>query len=136
MSGVASMPKKINLDRHHKGTVNQNNNDSGVDFGVVGIDADRQIVWQTTMPERVHDIVVQPFSHSADELVNASDSHNDSDNDSRNHERDVVVMGRRPSEQFWVLTQPREDVLTIAASENRHFYGHACYSLDGAPLCD
>lgn len=135
VSGVASMPKKINLDRHHKGTVNQNNNDSGVDFGVVGIDADRQIVWQTTMPERVHDIVVQPFSHSADELVNASDSHNDSDNDSRNHERDVVVMGRRPSEQFWVLDTATGQVkTTIAASENRHFYGHACYSLDGRLL--
>ena len=55
VSGVASMPKNlslINKDNSH----DDNNDENG--FGVVGIDADREIVWQTTMPERVHDIVV------------------------------------------------------------------------------
>ncbi len=87
--------------------------------GVVGIDADRQIVWQTTMPERVHDIVIQPIS---------SDSNVDK-------QRDVVVMGRRPSEGFWVLDTATGQVkYAIKAAADRHFYGHACYSLDGSQL--
>lgn len=106
VSGVASMPQNVN-----------NNEDSG--FGVVGIDADRQIVWKTTMPERVHDIVVQP---------NAS-QFNDSEN------RDVVVMGRRPSEGFWVLDTATGQVKhAVKSAADRHFYGHACYSLDGSQL--
>jgi hypothetical protein len=92
------------------------------DFGVVGIDADRQIVWQTTMPERVHDIVVQPVADIKNVFI-----------DSRN--RDVVVMGRRPSEKIWVLdTATGEVKFAINAANNRHFYGHACYSLDGKLL--
>ena len=115
VSGVASMPKNIALanddDRHEN------------DFGVVGIDADREVVWQTTMPERVHDIVVQPISNVQNEL---------SDDD---HSRDVVVMGRRPSEKFWVLDTATGQVkFAIKASNHRHFYGHACYSLDGKLL--
>ncbi len=108
VSGVASMPQT---------TILEGAQDSC--FGVVGIDADRQIVWQTTMPERVHDIVVQPIaSHS-----------NDSEN------RDVVVMGRRPSAGFWVLDTATGQVkYAIKAAADRHFYGHACYSLDGAQL--
>ena len=87
--------------------------------GVVGIDADRQIVWQTTMPERVHDIVIQPIS---------SDSNVDK-------QRDVVVMGRRPSEGFWVLDTATGQVKhAIKSAVDRHFYGHACYSLDGSQL--
>ena len=108
VSGVASMPQTTPLD-----------NEENSCFGVVGIDADRQIVWQTTMPERVHDIVVQP---------NASQS-NDSEN------RDVVVMGRRPSEGFWVLDTATGQVKhAIKSAADRHFYGHACYSLDGSQL--
>lgn len=106
VSGVASMPQTLNNDE-----------DSG--FGVVGIDADRQIVWQTTMPERVHDIVVQP----------SASQFGDSEN------RDVVVMGRRPSEGFWVLDTATGQVKhAIKAAADRHFYGHACYSLDGTQL--
>ena len=119
VSGVASMPKNIVL-------ANDDDSDEGNhenDFGVVGIDADRQIVWQTTMPERVHDIVVQPISNVLNNL---------SDND---HNRDVVVMGRRPSEKFWVLDTATGQVkAAIKASNQRHFYGHACYSLDGKLL--
>jgi hypothetical protein len=107
VSGVASMPK-------NNASLNQNEHD----FGVVGIDADRQIVWQTTMPERVHDIVVQPI---------AQDNHSNVEK-----RRDVVVMGRRPSEKFWVLSTSNGQVqYAIKADVNRHFYGHACYSLDG-----
>jgi len=114
VSGVASMPKG-------QATSGQNEHD----FGVVGIDADRQIVWQTTMPERVHDIVVQPVS------VNVSEAQHSN----VNQRRDVVVMGRRPSEKFWVLNTSNGQVQhAITADSNRHFYGHACYSLDGSLL--
>ncbi|HCI75515.1 MULTISPECIES: DUF1513 domain-containing protein [unclassified Psychrobacter] len=114
VSGVASMPKNSVL-------ANDDRRDDN-DFGVVGIDADRQIVWQTTMPERVHDIVVQPVADIQNTFIG-----------SRN--RDVVVMGRRPSEKFWVLDTTTGQVkFAIKASTYRHFYGHACYSLDGKLL--
>ena len=113
VSGVSSMPKNRSL-------ITQNDEN---DFGVVGIAADRDIVWQTTMPERVHDIVVQPVFSDQDSTMN-------------NHSnRDVVVMGRRPSEKFWVLDTATGQVkFAINAASNRHFYGHACYSLDGSKL--
>ena len=79
VSGVASMPKSVVLANDDGADACHNEND----FGVVGIDADRQIVWQTTMPERVHDIVVQPIF----------DPQNISATNKKN--RDVVVMGRR-----------------------------------------
>lgn len=108
VSGVASMPQTSILDGAENSC-----------FGVVGIDADRQLVWQTTMPERVHDIVVQPNANQF----------NDSEN------RDVVVMGRRPSEGFWVLDTATGQVKhAIKSAADRHFYGHACYSLDGSQL--
>lgn len=104
VSGVAAMPKSVALA------------DDAQDFGVVGIDEYRQLVWQTTMPERVHDIVVQPQQGDA-------------------IKRHVVVMGRRPSECFWVLDSSSGQVLhSIKAASNRHFYGHACFSLDGESL--
>ncbi|MGO2339489.1 MAG: DUF1513 domain-containing protein [Psychrobacter sp.] len=110
VSGVASMPQAATLT---------SDEDSVDGYGVVGIDADRQIVWQTTMPERVHDIVVQPFLNDANSQAT----------------RDVVVMGRRPSEKFWVLDTATGQVkFAIDASIDRHFYGHACYSLDGMLL--
>ena len=119
VSGVASMPKDISL-------LDVNNEN---DFGVVGIAADRQLVWQTTMPERVHDIVVQPVFDRESDFSN----HNQNANHNRN--RDVVVMGRRPSEKFWVLDTATGQVkFAIKASTYRHFYGHACYSLDGKLL--
>ncbi|AAZ19649.1 conserved hypothetical protein [Psychrobacter arcticus 273-4] len=117
VSGVASMPKDISL-------INEDNEN---DFGVVGIDADREVVWQTTMPERVHDIVVQPVFRYEDNTVSNHLNHRQS--------RDVVVMGRRPSEKFWVLDTATGQVrFAINAATNRHFYGHACYSLDGSKL--
>ncbi len=113
VSGVASMPKDISL-------LHENNEN---DFGVVGIDADRELVWQTTMPERVHDIIMQPMLSHKESMVN---NHN---------RRDVVVMGRRPSEKFWVLDSATGQVkFALNAADNRHFYGHACYSLDGSTL--
>lgn len=126
VSGVASMPKNLTDTDHTDG---QSDND----FGVVGIDADRQIVWQTTMPERVHDIVVQP---SVDGVLD-TDTQYDMQYHKTNHQqrRDVVVMGRRPSERFWVLDTAKGQVKhTIKAATDRHFYGHACYSSDGAQL--
>lgn len=111
VSGVASMPKTM--------PASENNDEN--DFGVVGIDAQRQLVWQTTMPERVHDIVVQPMAKDQKQLDKQSG--------------DVVVMGRRPSETFWVLDAATGKVKhAIEASADRHFYGHACYSLDGQRL--
>ncbi|MGM8897499.1 MULTISPECIES: DUF1513 domain-containing protein [unclassified Psychrobacter] len=124
VSGVASMPKNIT-------GANSSNRQLDSDFGVVGIDADRQIVWQTTMPERVHDIVVQP---SVDDLCGMPHVTQDS---VKNQPpcRDVVVMGRRPSERFWVLDTASGQVTNaIKAVSQRHFYGHACYSLDGKLL--
>lgn len=119
VSGVASMPKNIALANNDSADASHNEHD----FGVVGIDADRQIVWQTTMPERVHDIVVQPISDR--QKLSAKN----------NQARDVVVMGRRPSERFWVLDTATGQVkFAIKASTHRHFYGHACYSLDGKLL--
>ncbi|MGO2125205.1 DUF1513 domain-containing protein [Psychrobacter sp.] len=110
VSGVASMPQSAALT----------SDEESVDgYGVVGIDADRQIVWQTTMPERVHDIVVQPSLADANSQAT----------------RDVVVMGRRPSEKLWVLDTATGQVKTaIKAATHRHFYGHACYNLDGTLL--
>lgn len=90
------------------------------EFAVVGIDSERQICWQTPMPERVHDILIQPHSltHCEDSGLN-TDTH-------------VAVMGRRPSEHFWILDAHSGDLLhSIKAESNRHFYGHACYSLEG-----
>ncbi|MGO3045162.1 MAG: DUF1513 domain-containing protein [Psychrobacter celer] len=126
VSGVASMPKNLTDTDHTDG---QSDND----FGVVGIDADRQIVWQTTMSERVHDIVVQP---SVDGVLD-TDTQYDMQYHKTNHQqcRDVVVMGRRPSEKFWVLDTATGQVKTaIQAANHRHFYGHACYSLDAQRL--
>ena len=119
VSGVASMSKNIGLANDGSADACHNEND----FGVVGIDADRHIVWQTTMPERVHDIVVQPVFDPQNKSATNKKS------------RDMVVMGRRPSEKFWVLDTASGRVkLAIKASNNRHFYGHACYSLDGKLL--
>lgn len=125
VSGVASMPKHTALVKQAASHAN--------DFGVVGIDADRQIVWQTTMPERVHDIVVQPATNAKEALFDDDNNHNVSNrhNDIVQY-RDVAVMGRRPSETFWVLDTATGQVkTTVNAVLNRHFYGHACYSLDG-----
>ncbi|GAF52526.1 LOW QUALITY PROTEIN: putative exported protein [Psychrobacter sp. JCM 18900] len=112
---------------HHYQKIMPHSSQNEHDFGVVGIDADRQIVWQTTMPERVHDIVVQPLPVN---IYEAQTQHSNVD-----QRRDVVVMGRRPSEKFWVLNTSNGQVQhAITADVNRHFYGHACYSLDGSLL--
>ena len=125
VSGVASMPKSVVLANDDSADACHNEHD----FGVVGIAADRQLVWQTTMPERVHDIVVQPV------LDRESNFSNHNQNANHNRNRDVVVMGRRPSEKFWVLDTATGQVkFAIKASTHRHFYGHACYSLDGKML--
>lgn len=111
VSGVASMSQVTDDATEVEG------------FGVVGIDSERQLVWQTTMPARVHDIVVQPICIT---------QHHAIPNDQK---RDVVVMGRRPSENFWVLDTATGQVrFAIQAAVDRHFYGHACYSLDGKLL--
>ena len=117
ISGVSSMPKPT----YPISSTNRNDiaNDERC-FGVVGIDAERQIVWQTTMPERVHDIVIQPKFDNPLAIDKA---------------RHVVVMGRRPSEKFWMLDTATGQVqYAIKADADRHFYGHACYSLDGTQL--
>ncbi|WP_367108920.1 DUF1513 domain-containing protein [uncultured Psychrobacter sp.] len=125
VSGVASMPHNISLI----------DDDSESGFGVVGIDADKQLVWQTTMPERVHDIVVQPIANNDDKGAISNISTNTSNSINHNLSRDVVVMGRRPSESFWVLDTATGQVqYAIKAAHKRHFYGHACYSLDGSKL--
>lgn len=134
VSGVASMPQSTSAIQN-----DDSQNDTQNAFGVVGIDADRQIVWQTTMPERVHDIVVQPVFDSSEFESNEFESREpDSvalDVRCHNQGRDVIVMGRRPSAQFWVLDSASGQVKrTIQANSNRHFYGHACYSLDGRLL--
>ena len=102
------------------------------EFAVVGIDSQRQICWQTAMPERVHDILIQPNQESS----NASAAHNNGtdlhNRIARNNSIDVAVMGRRPSEWFWVLAADSGKLrYSIKAEANRHFYGHACYSLEG-----
>ena len=128
VSGVASMPKDISLTNDH-----DSNDENG--FGVVGIDADRQIVWQTTMPERVHDIVVQPIATTKNPIAKNSIVKTNNTLNNNNGYRHVVVMGRRPSESFWVLDTATGQVqFSITAADNRHFYGHACYSLDGSTL--
>ncbi|WP_201582992.1 DUF1513 domain-containing protein [Psychrobacter immobilis] len=127
VSGVASMPQNRSLINNDDSNDDSSNDETG--FGVVGIDADRQIVWQTTMPERVHDIVVQPIPN----IQNRQNDQNKSN--THNCPRDVVVLGRRPSEKFWVLDTAIGQVkFAITAADNRHFYGHACYSLDGSTL--
>ena len=102
------------------------------EFAVVGIDSQRQICWQTAMPERVHDILIQPNQESSNASAahdNRTDLHN---RIARNNSIDVAVMGRRPSEWFWVLAADSGKLkYSIKAEANRHFYGHACYSLEG-----
>lgn len=91
------------------------------EFAVVAIDDARQIIWQTTMPERVHDILIQPKpkTHMAEVASSRAPRH-------------VAVMGRRPSEYFWILdVQTGEVIYSISAQKDRHFYGHACYSIAG-----
>lgn len=89
------------------------------EFAVVGIDSDREIVWQTPLPERVHDILIQP-AHL--ERIGQDGAH-------------VAVMGRRPSEKFWILDASSGKIIhSISAQDNRHYYGHACYSLEGDVL--
>ena len=132
VSGVASMPKNISLTNDDDGN-NNSNDENG--FGVVGIDEDRQIVWQTTMPERVHDIVVQPIAPTKNPIAKNPTAKTNNILNNSNRYRHVVVMGRRPSEKFWVLDTATGQVqFAITAAENRHFYGHACYSLDGSKL--
>ncbi len=95
------------------------------DFGVVGINRQRQVIWQTTLPERVHDILLQPRSkgqHHNQPAASLTSCH-------------VAVMGRRPSEYFWILDSSSGAILhQINAQADRHFYGHGCYSLDGKML--
>ena len=102
------------------------------EFAVVGIDSQRQICWQTAMPERVHDILIQPDQESSNASAthdNRTDLHN---RIARNNSIDVAVMGRRPSEWFWILAADSGKLrYSIKAEANRHFYGHACYSLEG-----
>lgn len=102
------------------------------EFAVVGIDSQCQICWQTAMPERVHDILIQPDQESSNASAahdNRTDLHN---RIARNNSIDVAVMGRRPSEWFWVLAADSGKLrYSIKAEANRHFYGHACYSLEG-----
>lgn len=102
------------------------------EFAVVGIDSQRQICWQTAMPERIHDILIQPNQESSNASAahdNRTDLHN---RIARNNSIDVAVMGRRPSEWFWVLAADSGKLrYSIKAEANRHFYGHACYSLEG-----
>lgn len=84
-------------------------------YGVVGIHADGHCIWHTPLPERLHDIVVQPQY----QLQSQSN-------------RDLAVMGRRPSECFWILDAHTGAIKHACQAEvNRHFYGHACYSADG-----
>ena len=84
------------------------------EFAVVGLNAAREIVWQSAMPERVHDLLIQPLASKALQAPH------------------VAVMGRRPSEWFWILDAHSGEVVhSIKAQTDRHFYGHACYSLQG-----
>ncbi len=105
------------------------------EFAVVGIadNAAKDILWQTPMPERVHDIVVQPVGiHKATTTINTATTATKLAVDTHQH---VVVMGRRPSEHFWVLAVATGEVIyRIKAACQRHFYGHACFSLDGQTL--
>lgn len=117
---------------------------SSHEFAVVGIDNERKICWQTAMPERVHDILIQPqpmatplHSIKAINSTKAIDSTKVIDsinpiNSIKNSHVHVAVMGRRPSERFWVLQVNNGKILhSIKAEPHRHFYGHACYSLAG-----
>jgi len=100
-------------------------------YGVVGVDSERQIVWQTPMSERVHDIVVQPAADGTNTKIGAT-IYTRTDGTTATKLREVVVMGRRPSERFWVLDTTNGELRhTIKAQSDRHFYGHACFSLDG-----
>lgn len=101
-------------------------------YGVVGVDSDRQIAWQTPMSERVHDIVVQPPAGGSNTITDANIDAITGATAAATKVREVVVMGRRPSERFWVLdTISGELRHAITAQSDRHFYGHACFSLDG-----
>lgn len=73
-------------------------------FGVVGLDKDQAILWQTNLPTRLHDMIIG------------------------NH---IIAMGRRPSEQFWVLDKAGVIIKEVISAPNRHFYGHGCLSVDG-----
>lgn len=84
-------------------------------FAVLAIDKNLHKKWQTPLPQRVHDIAIQPKTPIKN--------------------RHIVVMGRRPSENFWVLNaQTGQLCYHIMAKKERHFYGHACFGQDGRYL--
>ena len=47
------------------------------------------------------------------------------------HSPDTVFFARRPGTQAVVVTSAGERRLTFHTRENRHFYGHGCFSADG-----
>lgn len=76
-------------------------------FGVVGLDDNYQILWQTHLPARLHDMIVG---------------------------KHIIAMGRRPSENFWVLDKTGKILKQVTSAANRHYYGHGCLSTDGLLL--
>lgn len=76
-------------------------------FGVVGLNDAYQIIWQTHLPTRLHDMIIG---------------------------KHIIAMGRRPSETFWVLDKTGKIIKQVTSAPNRHYYGHGCISVDGLSL--
>lgn len=80
-------------------------------FIVVGLDANGDSIWQTNIPERAHASNISPNGEW------------------------IVVTGRRPSKQAWLLNSRTGNILhTIHAQPNRHFFGHTVFDATGTYL--
>lgn len=80
-------------------------------YGVAVLSQDRQLLFQTALPERGHDVTFDPNTRRA------------------------VVFARRPGTFAVVFDHTRQrEPLTITSVEGRHFFGHGVFSPDGRLL--
>lgn len=84
---------------------------AGTAYAVVGLNANQQIRWQTLLPERAHAASISPDTSK------------------------IIVTGRRPSTQAWLLNADTGNIITIIqAAPNRHFFGHTVFDASGDHL--
>lgn len=88
-----------------------NNGNSKQHFGIAGVDTAGHLAFDVPVPQRVHDSVFLP------------------------HTQQAVFFARRPGTHLYVVDLVEGRIIqTVAATSQRHFYGHGCVSHDGRYL--